>query len=392
MTNALIGIALITIPFIVFIWFVSHMTHVKRSKVRIKKEREAQYRLVLEQAKISERKERQQKALSGHVPTLLSLAKECELVNARDAIKWYTMAALKENEIAQRALIRLCRDDVDDPHGRAKSSYWEAVVGARNGEADQMHALGLCYLSGIGVESNFEKAIEQITRAGEKNYLPAQLYLGDWFSSREPERAFMWWIRAAINQDAHAQKKAAFCYQTGEGIEQDKKKAIYWLERAAEQGDAEAQFLAGKLHLGSTANDAAVAYTWFSIAFANGYASARQERDDVVLLVGIETLLNVQGVAKTIYNKLKETPYTLYSAMEMLNRVYHRDGYFPSEEELGRLYSTDVDYYVQESEKQEAQSPQASQRSHDNLDRLLSEFSGQDMVKSNYGDASWRES
>ncbi|WP_087025231.1 tetratricopeptide repeat protein [Thaumasiovibrio subtropicus] len=393
MTNALIGIALIVIPLVVFIWFVNHLSQSKRKKVRIKKEREAQYRLVLEQAKISERKERQQRAMAGHVPTLLSLAKECELTNARDAIKYYTMAALKNNEIAQRALIRLCREDVDDPLGRAKSSYWEAVVGARNGEIEKIHALGLCYLNGTGVEPNMEKAIEHITQAGEKGYMASQRYLGEWFNERDPARSFMWWLRAAINQDMAAQKRVAFCYQTGNGVEKDKRKAIYWIERAAEQGDVESQFLAGKLHLGGCANDAAVAYSWFSIACANGYATARQERDDVVPFVGIETLLRVQEVAKTVYNKLKEQPYPMFGAIEMLNRVYNRDSYFPNDEELSNLYSADVDHYVPETELLSAVVPDEEPvRSSDNLDRLLSEFSGQDMVKSNFADAQWQGS
>ncbi|WP_413112466.1 tetratricopeptide repeat protein [Thaumasiovibrio sp. DFM-14] len=364
MINIMIGIAFILVPLAIFIWMVSHLSYAHRAKAKQKREQDVQYRLVLERAKLSERKERLAKANEGHVPTLLSLAKECELVNIRDAIHWYSIAADKHNEIAQRALIRLHREDIDDPCGTEKSEYWTAVVGARQGEPDQLYALGECYLHGKGVESDPEKALDNITQAAEKGSTVAQTYLGSHFTEFDPTRAFMWWSRAAINNHLQAQKQTALCYQTGQGTEVNRQKAIYWIERAAEQGDCEAQYLAAKLHNSGKANDAAVAYTWFSIAVANGYADARQERDEMVPLIGLETLLSVQAIAKTIFTKLKQTPYTPHCAIDLLNRVYRRETYSPSEEELEMLYLDDIDYL---------QEPTSAPKG-DNLERLLSEF------------------
>ena len=45
--------------------------------------------------------------------------------------------------------------------------------------------------------------------------------------------------------DPKAQLDLALCYDSGDGIERDKEKAVYWFEKAAEQGSTEAQYLIG---------------------------------------------------------------------------------------------------------------------------------------------------
>ena len=50
---------------------------------------------------------------------------------------------------------------------------------------------------------------------------------------------------AAEQGDAEAQSCLGFCYETGDGVEKNYKKAIYWYTKAAELGDIEAQFNLG---------------------------------------------------------------------------------------------------------------------------------------------------
>lgn len=50
---------------------------------------------------------------------------------------------------------------------------------------------------------------------------------------------------AAVQGDAEAQSCLGFCYETGDGVEKNYKKAIYWYTKAAELGDIEAQFNLG---------------------------------------------------------------------------------------------------------------------------------------------------
>ena len=57
--------------------------------------------------------------------------------------------------------------------------------------------------------------------------------------------------------------------------------AASWFERAAEQGDNEAQFLLGRMHYdgNSLATDYVTAYQWFAIAAESGQAVASRYRD-----------------------------------------------------------------------------------------------------------------
>ncbi len=52
-------------------------------------------------------------------------------------------------------------------------------------------------------------------------------------------------LARADGGDPKAQLDLALCYDSGDGIERDKEKAVYWFEKAAEQGSIEAQYLIG---------------------------------------------------------------------------------------------------------------------------------------------------
>ncbi|WP_299017498.1 tetratricopeptide repeat protein [uncultured Photobacterium sp.] len=311
----------------------SKKQHQKAIELRLKNEN---YRRVLEAARVVEREEKIFKAQTGHVSSQLSLAKEYELTNIREAINWYSKAADLDSDIAQNALARLCRQNSEDPDGEAKSRYWEQIVKAKHKEPEALFELGRYQVRGFGCGVDIEAGIDNITASAEKEYVAAQLFLGDWYVAevnrdKSPPMSFGWRLRSAINHDAKGCIKTAFCYQTGLGVTKDRTRAIYWLERAAELGSCEAQFLAAKIHLGSGATDSAIAYTWFSIAHASGHKQAKAERDEVVEYIGIESILNVQNVANSIFKLLKKQPVPPHKVIELFDKVYGREGYRPSE-------------------------------------------------------------
>ncbi|WP_120512576.1 tetratricopeptide repeat protein [Photobacterium salinisoli] len=324
--------------------------------------KDEKYRQVLEQAKAVEHEEKVKKAQSGHIPSILSLAKENEIGNLRVALSWYQKAAELGNEIGQNALARLSRQDVDDPHGEAKSRYWECLVKANNNEPEALFELGRYEIRGYGTAINTASGVSHLIKAAEMEYVPAQLFLGDWYvvdsnPTPSPRRAFFWRLKSAVNNDAMGCIKVAYCFQTGVGATRDRRRAIYWLEKAAELGNLEAQYLAGKMHLNNdqpvtNVTDAAVAYIWFSVAFASGYLDAKKERDLAVQHVGIESILNVQKVAKQIYKFLHNPPVPVHSTMDLLDKMYDRSKYRPTDAELdaalGRINEDiDVDSVVQ---------------------------------------------
>ena len=308
-----------------------------------KRQKEARYQQVLEKAKIAEREEKIFKAQTGHVLSQLSLAKEYELTNVREAINWYEKAAKLDNIIAQNALARLCRADIDDPDGEAKSQYWEQVVKAKRGEAKELFELGLLQIRGQGTDIDVEAGLENVLLAAEKELLDAMLFLGDWYLSEfsqphQPLEAFLWRFRAAKQGDINGFMKTAFCYQAGIGVSKDSSRALYWLERAAERGEGEAQLLVAKMHNRDTMAEASIAYIWYSLAYVNGYKQAKDARDEVVQQLDIDTILGVQNVANRVYKLLKQgEDLEAHSVINLLDKLYGRKGYRPTEEMLETL-------------------------------------------------------
>lgn len=342
-----VGAAGLTVP---LAWLIHRYFKAARRKEQEQREQVSKaekYQLVLEKAKAAEHEDKVFKAQTGHIPSLLSLAKECETNNVSLAVRWYQKAAEQDNEIAQHALARLCKLDPEDPHGEARSKYWEAFIKAKRRDQQALFDLGRYQLRGYGTDINFDSGVENILAAARLDFVPAQLFLGDWYVSEmatqnNPQEAFRWRLRAAINHDAKAFLKLAFCYQTGLGVIKDKTKALYWLERAAEQGNSEAQYLAAKMHLGLTANDAAIAYIWLSLAYAGGLKEAKKERDDVVQVVGITSILDVQSLTKTIYRQMGQDVIPEHSVIKLIDKVYNRKGYRPTEDDLRRLAHDDL--------------------------------------------------
>ncbi|MBC7005685.1 sel1 repeat family protein [Photobacterium sp. BZF1] len=307
-----------------------------------KRQKEARYQQVLEKAKIAEREEKIFKAQTGHVSSQLSLAKEYELTNVREAINWYEKAANLDNIIAQNALARLCRADIDDPDGEAKSQYWEQVVKAKRGEAGELFELGQLQIRGQGTEIDVEAGLKNILQAADKELLDAMLFLGDWYLSEfsqphEPLDAFLWRFRAARQGDINGFMKTAFCYQAGIGVSKDSSRALYWLERAAERDEGEAQMLVAKMHNRGTMSDAAIAYIWYSLAYVNGYKQAKEARDEMVQQFDIDTILGVQNVANRVYKMLKQEGLEAHSVINLLDKLYGRKGYRPTDEMLDTL-------------------------------------------------------
>lgn len=148
----------------------------------------------------------------------------------------------------------------------------------------------------------------------------------------------MWRFRAAKQGNINGFMKTAFCYQAGIGVSKDSSRALYWLERAAERGEGEAQMLVAKMHNKDTMADAAIAYIWYSLAYVNGYKQAKEARDEVVQQFDIDTILGVQNVANRVYKMLKQGEgLEAHSVINLLDKLYGRKGYRPTDEMLETL-------------------------------------------------------
>ena len=62
------------------------------------------------------------------------------------------------------------------------------------------------------------------------------------------EQAVYWFTKAAEQGNAEAQFALGFCYANGEGIEQNYEQAVYWYAKAAEQDNMDALYNLGKCY------------------------------------------------------------------------------------------------------------------------------------------------
>jgi len=63
--------------------------------------------------------------------------------------------------------------------------------------------------------------------------------------AKDAEQAVSWYRRAADAGDASAQYNLGLCYADGDGVAKDSELALSWYRRAAEAGHADAQYKLG---------------------------------------------------------------------------------------------------------------------------------------------------
>ena len=99
--------------------------------------------------------------------------------------------------------------------------------------------------------SDLDKDVKWLEKAAEKNYPPAQNELGALYYSgkndivRNPKKAVEFFRKAADKGNAKAQFYLGVCYDRGMGVKQNDKEAFKWYEESAKQGYGPAQFNLG---------------------------------------------------------------------------------------------------------------------------------------------------
>ena len=118
---------------LIFIWMI-YLSIRKKRLEQEQKEREQAYRRALERSREAERKERLFQAESGHIPTILYLAKEAEKKNLKEALFWYEKAALLDNINGMHGVVRVCNKMRHDIILRAKRRFWESCIQGLEGD------------------------------------------------------------------------------------------------------------------------------------------------------------------------------------------------------------------------------------------------------------------
>ncbi len=184
---------------------------------------------------------------------------------------------------------------------------------AEHGDAEAQCRLGTAFLTGMGGEQNAVLAVNWYQRAAEQGFPAAEVRLANAYrdgtgTRKNLRRARKWYEKAAAQGneeaadaaallreifadreafsrdlpraeggDVAAMKRVAHAYEWGEGTRKSAKKAAMWYLRAAEAGDAEAQYKTGSLLLFAKKSNYDDALRWFERAAAQGYEGAEEE-------------------------------------------------------------------------------------------------------------------
>lgn len=137
--------------------------------------------------------------------------------------------------------------EVTDPRLR------QNVLLARNGDPDSMGYIGLAFLTGDGVDLNYELALYWNLAAAEAGAPMAMtslgtMYLGGLGVEQSDTEALRWFQAGAEAGDAMAMNSLGHMYQQGIGVEQNYSEAVRWYAAGVEAGHTDSVFRLGLLH------------------------------------------------------------------------------------------------------------------------------------------------
>ena len=189
----------------------------------------------------------------------------------------------------------------------------ELVKKAEEGDAEAQYNLGQCYENGqVGIKDNKE-AVKWYTKSAEQGYAKTAFALSRCYEDgkgvpRDKNEARKWFIKGVESNDESELLRIleSIYYEGGEGGEEkkfllyrrlaelgnvkaqrelgrcylnqvDRKEAVEWLTKAAEQGDGEAQFMLGHCYERGSGE----AVKWFTKAAEQGNESAKKELEEL---------------------------------------------------------------------------------------------------------------
>ena len=157
---------------------------------------------------------------------------------------------------------------------RAGARYLEQA--AEKSDPKSMAVLGVLHIIGTpGLQHDLEKGQKLILSAAAKGDIDAarvvgQGYLSGWMGTIDPGRALKYFGFAADRGDVRATLFLADLYYTGRGVAKDVVEGDRLAEKAAGQGDAEAQAMVGtrrmQAYIAGVTDDPSDALKWLNLA------------------------------------------------------------------------------------------------------------------------------
>jgi len=122
--------------------------------------------------------------------------------------------------------------------------------------------------------------------------------------------AARWYERAAVQGQVEAQFNLGVLYEDGSGVATSHVRAAYWYRLAAYQGHAVAQNNLGILYANGRGvpQDGVTAYAWYDVAAGNGNAKARFNRERLAESLTPEQVLEARQLATEFAKRYRSWP------------------------------------------------------------------------------------
>ena len=121
--------------------------------------------------------------------------------------------------------------------------------------------------------------------------------------------AVKWFRKAAEQGDASAQFNLGVMYANGEGVPEDDQEAVRWYRKAAGQGSAEAQYCLGRMYYEGKGvpEDYVKAYAWINLAASQGNKEAVEGKNTLKSEMTAGQVAEAQKLATKLFKRIESS-------------------------------------------------------------------------------------
>ncbi len=197
-------------------------------------------------------------------------------------------------ELDEKHQIEYCR-----LNKQLRENYWNGFETAKTDKTFELGAqdfqkaleMGFSKATDLFLEENANEEKHKAYILGQPDFITGlRFHLGLGYSQNQKE-AVRYYRKAAEKGEAFAQFNLGVCYQYGKGVEKDGKEAVRWYRLAAEQGLAVAQCNLGVCYQNGIGveKDAKEAVHWYRLPAEQGHAVAQNNLAFLYLYgIGVE--------------------------------------------------------------------------------------------------------
>ncbi len=191
------------------------------------------------------------------------------------------------------------------PYGRGVTQSWVEAAqwlhkAAEQGDITAENMLGVQYVNGLGVPRDYAEAVKWLRKAADGGNGMAVplihfLYSNGLGIAQDHDNSLNWY------ENPEVQLQLGHVYRNGDApFQRNDTEAAKWYLRAADQGNASAQFQLGLLYANGQGvpEDHVSAHMWLSLAAAAGVSMAGAVRDGLAFRMTRDQIAEAERIAK----------------------------------------------------------------------------------------------